>query len=73
MFIFFGTCQQSGSDSHAHAHAADPNQTRDQLRATFDKFDTSGDGFLDADELRIALRFRALTHLPHMQIPVCLV
>lgn len=33
-----------------------PEASIEVLRATFDKFDASGDGFLDAEELRIALR-----------------
>jgi hypothetical protein len=33
-----------------------PHASREELKKIFEKFDTSGDGFLDADELRIALR-----------------
>jgi len=33
-----------------------PGASREALQETFAKFDTSKDGFLDADELRIALR-----------------
>ena len=33
-----------------------PHASREELMKVFEKFDTSGDGFLDAEELRIALR-----------------
>ena len=32
------------------------NQSSDHLKEMFDKFDTSGDGFIDAKELVVALR-----------------
>jgi Ca2+-binding EF-hand superfamily protein len=32
------------------------NQSSDHLKEMFDKFDTSGDGFIDAKELIVALR-----------------
>ena len=48
--------QRVGGQWAMSAKVGDP-QTKAELRKIFDKYDTSGDGALDASELKLALRY----------------